>query len=684
MGGKYSSIVFAIALFLIFDLGVLVLNFYTSYQIADDASAINMAGRQRMLSQRITKSLLSVEVDTRADLATGKTLDELKVAAGLFGDTLGAFKNGGSVMGGSDKPVTIKKIATPEGASILAEAQALWEPLRTSIQLIVQGQTDTAILAQTVAYARTNNVKLLTLMNGLTTHLENLAKDKTDKLRMIQTIGIGLALFNFALVLFHFIRKLKAGDLAIEAAQKENREILDTVGEGLFLLGPDMKLGTQFSTALSAIFGQPIQAGMDFMGMLKNMVTPEVAANTATYLELLFGGRVKENLVGDLNPLAQAEAMVLSPSGQTISKFLAMQFNRVYVEGKISHLLTTVRDVTEKVILEKQLATTKERTQTELRMLLAVLSVQPAELVQFTENVRTACNDINDWLKQAKASPTTYRSIVDDIFRCIHSIKGEASALELESFVNLIHDFEDCLTPLKANALLAGEDLLPIALQLQMLHEQMLVLDTVAKKLTGYAKSAPASTETASSAWAAKLSRLTSRIADDLGKPVQVYCNTNDWEKLSTQHQQNVNDIVVQLVRNAVAHGIEPLETRLEKAKPVQGHIQVALESVATDEFRLVVRDDGQGLVPERIRTALAHAGRYSDAQLRAMSDRDVVMKLFEPGISTTAQAGVHSGRGVGLDLVHELLRKLNGKLSIKSRSDQFTAFTISFSAASA
>jgi len=59
-GGKYREIIFAIALFLVFDLGVLVLNFYTSYQIADDATAINMAGRQRMLSQRITKTLLSV------------------------------------------------------------------------------------------------------------------------------------------------------------------------------------------------------------------------------------------------------------------------------------------------------------------------------------------------------------------------------------------------------------------------------------------------------------------------------------------------------------------------------------------------------------------------------------------------------------------------------------------------
>lgn len=56
--GKYKEIVWAVALFLLFDLAVLMLNFYISFQISADAMAINVAGRQRMLSQRMTKELL--------------------------------------------------------------------------------------------------------------------------------------------------------------------------------------------------------------------------------------------------------------------------------------------------------------------------------------------------------------------------------------------------------------------------------------------------------------------------------------------------------------------------------------------------------------------------------------------------------------------------------------------------
>jgi two-component system chemotaxis sensor kinase CheA len=683
-GGKYREIIFAVALFLVFDLGVLVLNFYTSYQIADDATAINLAGRQRMLSQRITKTLLSVEADIQAGRATGETLKELKGASGLFNATLAAFKEGGSVKGGDDKPVLLKKVETPEGASIIGEAEAIWAPLYAAIPSIsgAGAESDASALSQAVGYARANNLKLLKLMNSLTTHLETLAKNKADKLRTIQSIGIGLALINFALVLFHFIRKLRAGDMAVEAAQKENREILDTVGEGLFLLGPDMKLGTQFSTALDGIFGHPMQAGVDFMGLLRGMVSQEIADNTRDYLELLFGGRVKESLMGDLNPLSQVEVMTSTASGETRLKHLAMQFNRVYVDGKISHLLVTVRDVTDRILLEQQLAATQQRAQTELRILLSVLSVNPAELTQFTANVRGACDDINGWLRNAKASPQMYRQMIDDIFRRVHAIKGEASALELESFVNLAHDFEDCLSPLRNRPALTGEDFLPIALHLGALQDQLLVLDTVSRKLAGHAELPQAGSESPASLWTAKLSRLAARIGEDLGKPVHVDCSAYGLDKLPAHLHKDVNDVAVQLIRNAIAHGIEPAQARVEKAKPVKGHVQVALEHTGDSEFRLLVRDDGQGLVPARIRAALEKSGRYSTAELAALNDQQVVMKLFEAGTSTAAQPGVHAGRGVGLDLVQGLIGKLNGKLNIKTRADQFTAFTVNFSVA--
>src|SRR5205807_494510 len=76
--GKYREIVLAVAFFLVFDLAVLVLNFYISFQISEDALAINLAGRQRMLSQRMTKALLTAESDFEHGLPETTALEELK------------------------------------------------------------------------------------------------------------------------------------------------------------------------------------------------------------------------------------------------------------------------------------------------------------------------------------------------------------------------------------------------------------------------------------------------------------------------------------------------------------------------------------------------------------------------------------------------------------------------------
>ena len=66
--GKYREIVIAVAFFLVFDLAVLLLNVFISVQVTADATAINISGRQRMLSQRMSKAVLVMENNHRQGL----------------------------------------------------------------------------------------------------------------------------------------------------------------------------------------------------------------------------------------------------------------------------------------------------------------------------------------------------------------------------------------------------------------------------------------------------------------------------------------------------------------------------------------------------------------------------------------------------------------------------------------
>ena len=93
------------------------------------------------------------------------------------------------------------------------------------------------------------------------------------------------------------------------------------------------------------------------------------------------------------------------------------------------------------------------------------------------------------------------------------------------------------------------------------------------------------------------------------------------------------------------------------------------------------VRDDGAGLSAPRIRRKLLELGWYTQEQLDAFDDRQVVAHIFKPGFSTAGSVGLHAGRGVGLDLVQENVRKLGARLLLGSTPGAHTEFRIRFAA---
>ena len=113
---------------------------------------------------------------------------------------------------------------------------------------------------------------------------------------------------------------------------------------------------------------------------------------------------------------------------------------------------------------------------------------------------------------------------------------------------------------------------------------------------------------------------------------------------------EHITDPVVQLVRNAVAHGIETPEERRRRGKPAQG--TVTLEARHQGEFvYLEVADDGAGIDFPAIRARLEALGRGKEAE---SLDDDGLLGLLFSGFSSRASADEHAGRGVGLDLVRE------------------------------
>ena len=118
---KYRPLLVSAALFLCFDLGVLIPNYIVSTLLKKDAVSINLAGRQRMLSQKISKSLLDVKIQQENAVSFKPSQKELNQAYELFDDSLNGFERGKSVKGADGESVYLKAVETEKGRQIIKE-----------------------------------------------------------------------------------------------------------------------------------------------------------------------------------------------------------------------------------------------------------------------------------------------------------------------------------------------------------------------------------------------------------------------------------------------------------------------------------------------------------------------------------------------------------------------------------
>lgn len=679
--GKYRSIIIVAVFFVGVDLAVLLFNYYTSFAIDGALTARDLSGRQRSTSQRVARALLELD----ADRALGKPaspdlLAEVRDGAKVIQTTHLAFLQGGPTTSADGKPIVLEAIDSPKGREALDQFTHLWDPYYQRLQPILKSDDFSGeVLDSAVSYSRVENRDLLKAANGLVAETQRLAGSKGRILRTIQTVGLLLAIISFIYRMVVSVKQLAESDREVARAQKETDEILGTVKEGLFLLDPQLRIGEQRSGSLKTVLQREVPAQADFVGMLSEMVPAETLRSSKDYLTLLFGNRVKEGLITSLNPLAEVEVRLHRDGASARTRYLSFQFNRVVEDGAVARLLVTVQDATERVRLAAQLANAKGQARIELDLLLRLLNTDPGALARFLDDAERALAAINTRLKNAAArSSDGYEELVDFTFRKIHGIKGEAAALGLEMFEALAHAFEEDLQLLRRQDGIDGADMVKLTVRLDEFYERIGSVRGISERLQGHARAgAPAGNR--SREFVEPLRSLTERVADSERKQVRLTTEVDALDKLPEPLAAELRNIAIQLLRNSITHGIEAPAERSLAAKSAVGNVHVACRELKPGEYEFTFRDDGRGLNPARIRQALANAGKLGRDEIAALSDRQVVMKIFEPGFSTAERVDENSGRGFGMDVVREKIRAIGGQMRLSSQPNQFTEFNIRF-----
>jgi two-component system, chemotaxis family, sensor kinase CheA len=686
---------------------VLILGFRLATQMRASVTGLQTASMLQTYPDAITQQLNSLRDRLEARAYAGQALADLKATVKRFDQELEQLGVGGYLQ-------------SPE----LDQALVLWHQYGPVIKPVVEfngqayvdsddagssfskeGRAHYADVKRAQLFATENARRLQQQLATVATTLQQTSSDDAARLRTLLLAGVLAALVLAAAAAYFQITRSRH-ERAAQEAQEQTRDILKTVREGFFLLDADYNIGSVWSEALTRMFSREDFAGLGFEDLLKDLVPPNTLNTAMKYIKLLWGERAHENLMKSINPLGQLEITMDNGHGGKETRYLQFDFHRVMGPKGIKHVLCSVGDITSSVLLAKELQESQESANAQLDMMLGMMHVDPLQLTSFLDSTETGLQLINAILKEPARTDAEFRKKLNGLFRELHSIKGEASALNLMSIAQRVHTLEDMVSELKKKAELSGNDFLPMVLKLDDLMAHLRGVREMASRLTALKDTAPGAAAASAAASAppraarqqaiAGEQRPAGKSADDLSPTLHSMA-----ERLAHDHHKRfkltisgfadvpaayistIKDCVIQMLRNSAVHGIEPSDVRRAQTKDDVGVVRADFRK-SGEGYELVFEDDGAGISPDTLKSAAIRKQIITQEEAAGMDTRAAMALIFRPGFSTQEEVSMDAGRGVGMDVVARSVYALGGKIGVSTNPGKFTRFKIVLPAAEA
>lgn len=169
--------------------------------------------------------------------------------------------------------------------------------------------------------------------------------------------------------------------------------------------------------------------------------------------------------------------------------------------------------------------------------------------------------------------------------------------------------------------------------------------------------------------------RMIRDIGRELGKQVRLE-TVGERTQVDRDILERLEAPLGHLLRNALDHGLETAEERIAAGKPAEGTVRLEARHHA-GALQIIVSDDGRGIDPERIRRTVVQRNLASEETAARLSESELMEFPFLPGFTLKEEVTEISGRGVGLDVVQEMVRQVRGRVRIVSRPGEGARFKL-------
>lgn len=510
-------------------------------------------------------------------------------------------------------------------------------------------------------------------------------------------IGHSIVAFN------GMIEKIQERSAQLKQKTADIQAMLQNMQQGILTVVDGARVHGEYSAYLEAIFETQDIAGRPIMELVFG--DSDLGADALSQVEAAVEACIGQDAINFVfnEHLLVGEIGKRMPDGRI--KQLDLTWSAITDESDtILRLMLCVRDVTELRELAAEASEQKQR----LEMIGEILSVSQEKFHHFIESSTGFIRENERIIRKHSQADS---AAIAELFRNMHTIKGNARTYNLQYLTNVVHETEQRYHELRQPDVARLWDQDGLMRELERVRdavdayahinemslgrkgpgksadEQSMVVDRAhiraslrmleaadpndLHQLVGMRDAVHQTlrllgTEGVGEALGGVLDSLPS-LASELGKPAPAVRIDDNGYRLRSPAVRILRDVFMHLLRNSLDHGLEGAQERRAKGKPEAGTIDIEV-GLDHNMLQVTLSDDGRGLALHRIRSIAVQRGWITAETY--VTDEQIAQFIFRPGFSTAAQVTEVSGRGVGMDAVQDFVRREHGRIELRFTDD--------------
>jgi two-component system, chemotaxis family, sensor kinase CheA len=507
----------------------------------------------------------------------------------------------------------------------------------------------------------------------------------------------------------------------IGASNRLTDAFLKSSAQGLFLLDGKDKILPQVSASLAVLFRRQEFTNLSFEKLIGPLVSAKTLSVARAFVTRLLDAPGPSNAgtsnpLQD-NPLLDVEVRLANADGTFETAHYSFEFHAVDPPREPRTWLVRVTDITARVQQQRELEDLRAQVQTQGEILRSVLQAGGARFSAFLQRTDASMKAINGVLKKPARETAAFRNKLEQTLDEVDRVRRDAAALKLTGLESAARSMEDSLQELRSRGALSGSDFLPLAVKLDQLYGQFAQLRSLTSQVSPAAepdtvfpetrvtengtqiieaprflaemaqKSAESHTPAAPRAHRmaqagsleSTLTALTELVALEHRKTVILDCT--GMQLVPPRYQSTIKNVAIQLIRNAVMHGVEPPAARTGVGKPAHGTLQLEFRAMPDQSFELHFQDDGCGLDPDKVRATAVAKGLLTEEAAARLRDRQLIKLIFKSGYTTLDSAPGEAPHGTGMSLVRRYVHEAGGKIALATLLGHETRFKVTLPA---